>query len=39
MNQALILGLMHQSILSPEDVPPQVVRDAFRPLGKGVGRE
>lgn len=38
MIQSLILGLMHQSILSPEDVPPQVIRDAFRALGEGAKR-
>jgi hypothetical protein len=38
MLQALILGLMHQSILTPEAVPAGVIRQAFRALSEGVRR-
>lgn len=38
MLQALILGLMHQSILTPEAVPAEVIRQAFRALSEGVRR-
>ena len=36
--QTLIMGLMQQSILTPGEIGPQVIRDAFRTLGAGVTR-
>jgi AcrR family transcriptional regulator len=36
MLQSLILGVMHQSILTPHDVTPETIRQAFRALGEGV---
>jgi AcrR family transcriptional regulator len=38
MLQSLIMGLMHQSILTPEAVPAQVIRQAFLALSEGVRR-
>ena len=38
MLQSLILGLMHQSILSPHETSPQFIRAAFRALGEGAKR-
>ena len=38
MIQLLIMGLMHQWILTPEDVPPAIIRQAFRALGEGARR-
>ena len=38
MLQSLILGLMHQSILSPRETPPQIIRAAFQALGEGAKR-
>lgn len=36
--QTLILGLHQQSVLTPNEIEPQVIRDAFRALGAGVRR-
>jgi len=36
--QTLIMGLLQQSILTPEDVGPDVIRAAFRLLGEGAKR-
>jgi AcrR family transcriptional regulator len=38
MLQSLIMGLMHQSILTPDEIPAQMIRDAFVALGRGVTR-
>jgi AcrR family transcriptional regulator len=38
MLQSLIIGLMHQSILTPAEITPQVIRDAFHALGEGSRR-
>ena len=36
MMQTLIVGLMQQSILTPDEIGPQTIRTAFRVLGEGV---
>ena len=38
MIQTLIIGLVQQSILTPEEIGPQTIRNAFRVLGEGVRR-
>jgi AcrR family transcriptional regulator len=38
MIQTLIIGLAQQSILTPDEIEPQTVRNAFRVLGEGVRR-
>ena len=38
MLQTLIVGLMEQSILTPEEIGPQFIRDAFRMLCEGARR-
>jgi AcrR family transcriptional regulator len=38
MMQTLIMGLMQQSILTPDEIGPQTIRSAFRVLGEGARR-
>jgi AcrR family transcriptional regulator len=38
MLQTLIIGIMQQSILTPVEISPQVIRNAFRALGEGAKR-
>ena len=38
MIQTLIIGLVQQSILTPDEIGPQTIRNAFRVLGEGVRR-
>jgi AcrR family transcriptional regulator len=38
MLQTLIIGIMQQSILTPDEISPRVIRNAFHALGEGVKR-
>jgi hypothetical protein len=38
MIQILIIGLAQRSILTPDEIGPQTVRNEFRIIGEGVKR-
>ena len=37
--QVLLVGMLNQSLLTPDEVSPELIRQAFRALGRGVRRE